>query len=202
MSIAVFLAALIVAIAMGIPIAFALLAAGLALMVQLDLFDAQIMAQNLINGADSYALLAIPFFILAGELMNAGGISQRIIDLPMNLVYGVCMFGFACATLRSVQVAVMNWRRGYGSLERPEAADEIEAQRLRDRAVAGGCPGREQEERKQRRGDVRHARRSSAATGTETQRSMLFERTAARSSSTTRATRRTENSGSATADSR
>jgi TRAP-type transport system large permease protein len=86
MSIAVFLIALIVAIAMGIPIAFALLAAGLALMVQLDLFDAQIMAQNLINGADSYALLAIPFFILAGELMNAGGISQRIIDLPMKLV--------------------------------------------------------------------------------------------------------------------
>ena len=50
---------------------------------------------------------------------------MTIIDLPMNLVYGVCMFGFACATLRSVQVAVLNWRRGYGLLERPEAADEI-----------------------------------------------------------------------------
>ena len=50
---------------------------------------------------------------------------MTIIDLPMNLVYGVCMFGFACATLRSGQVAVRNWRRGYGSLERPEAADEI-----------------------------------------------------------------------------
>lgn len=50
---------------------------------------------------------------------------MTIIDLPMNLVYGVCMFGFACATLRSVQVGVLNWRRGYGLLERPEAADEI-----------------------------------------------------------------------------
>ena len=50
---------------------------------------------------------------------------MTIIDLPMNLVYGVCMFGFACATLRSLQVAVLNWRRGYGLLERPEAADEI-----------------------------------------------------------------------------
>ena len=39
-----------------------------------------------VNGADSYELLAIPFFILAGELMNAGGISQRIIDLPIKLV--------------------------------------------------------------------------------------------------------------------
>ncbi|HKU86464.1 MAG TPA: TRAP transporter small permease [Casimicrobiaceae bacterium] len=50
---------------------------------------------------------------------------MTIIDLPMNLVYGVCMFGFACATLRSIQVAIMNWRRGYGLLERPDAADEI-----------------------------------------------------------------------------
>jgi TRAP-type C4-dicarboxylate transport system permease small subunit len=50
---------------------------------------------------------------------------MTIIDLPMNLVYGVCMFGFACATLRSLQGAVLNWRRGYGLLERPEAADEI-----------------------------------------------------------------------------
>ena len=50
---------------------------------------------------------------------------MTIIDLPMNLVYGVCMFGFACATLRSIQVAVLNWRRGYGLLERPEAAEEI-----------------------------------------------------------------------------
>jgi TRAP-type C4-dicarboxylate transport system permease small subunit len=50
---------------------------------------------------------------------------MTIIDLPMNLVYGVCMFGFACAALRSVQVAVLNWRRGYSALERPDLADEI-----------------------------------------------------------------------------
>lgn len=86
MSIVIFLAGLLIAILMGIPIALALLVAGLGLMIQLDLFDAQIMAQNLMNGADSYSLLAIPFFILAGEAMNAGGISQRIIDLPMKLV--------------------------------------------------------------------------------------------------------------------
>lgn len=49
---------------------------------------------------------------------------MTIIDLPMNLVYGVCMFGFACATLRSVQVGVLNWRRGYSVLERPEIAIE------------------------------------------------------------------------------
>lgn len=38
------------------------------------------------NGADSFSLLAIPFFVLAGEIMNAGGLSKRIVDLPMKLV--------------------------------------------------------------------------------------------------------------------
>ena len=40
----------------------------------------------MVNGADSFSLLAIPFFVLAGEIMNAGGLSQRIVDLPMKLV--------------------------------------------------------------------------------------------------------------------
>lgn len=86
MSIPIFLAGLGIAIALGVPIALSLLVAALALMLHLNLFDAQIMAQNLMNGADSYSLLAIPFFILAGEAMNAGGLSSRIIDLPMKLV--------------------------------------------------------------------------------------------------------------------
>jgi tripartite ATP-independent transporter DctM subunit len=68
------------------PIAFALLVCGLALMWHLDMFDTQILAQNLINGADNFPLLAVPFFILAGELMNVGGLSRRIIDIAMALV--------------------------------------------------------------------------------------------------------------------
>src|SRR5436309_2737750 len=44
------------------------------------------------------------------------------IDLPMNSVYSVCMFGFACAAVRSVQVAIRHWRQGYSVLERPESA--------------------------------------------------------------------------------
>jgi tripartite ATP-independent transporter DctM subunit len=86
MTVAVFLISLIGCILIGIPVAFSLLLCGLALMVTLDMLDIQIMAQNLINGADSFPLLAIPFFVLAGELMNAGGISKRIVDLPMKLV--------------------------------------------------------------------------------------------------------------------
>ena len=56
------------------------------MMWHLDMFDAQILAQNLINGADSFPLLAVPFFMLAGELMNAGGLSRRIVQFAMALV--------------------------------------------------------------------------------------------------------------------
>jgi tripartite ATP-independent transporter DctM subunit len=86
MTIAVFLGSLLGAMALGMPIAFALLICGIALMVHLDIFDAQIIAQNLINGADSFPLMAVPFFMLAGEVMNVGGLSKRIIDLAMALV--------------------------------------------------------------------------------------------------------------------
>jgi hypothetical protein len=68
------------------PIAFSLLASGVALMWHLDLFDAQILAQNVIGGADSFPLLAVPFFMLAGEIMNAGGLSKRIVDFALALV--------------------------------------------------------------------------------------------------------------------
>src|SRR4051794_10153489 len=86
MTILVFVGSLLLAMAMGIPIAYALLASGVALMLHLDLFDAQILAQNVINGADSFPLLAVPFFMLAGEIMNVGGLSRRIVDFAMALV--------------------------------------------------------------------------------------------------------------------
>ena len=86
MTVALFLGSLLAAMAIGVPIAFALLLSGVALMWQLDLFDAQILAQNVINGADSFPLLAVPFFMLAGEIMNVGGLSSRIVRLALTLV--------------------------------------------------------------------------------------------------------------------
>ncbi|WP_062192413.1 TRAP transporter large permease subunit [Caldimonas taiwanensis] len=86
MTVAVFLVSLLGVMALGVPIAFALLASAVAMMWHLDLFDAQILAQNLINGADSFPLLAVPFFMLAGEIMNVGGLSQRIVNLALALV--------------------------------------------------------------------------------------------------------------------
>jgi TRAP-type transport system large permease protein len=81
MIITVFLVALLAAMSLGMPIAFALMTCGMAMMLYMGQFDAQILAQNLLSGADSFPLMAIPFFVLAGELMNAGGISRRIVDV-------------------------------------------------------------------------------------------------------------------------
>jgi tripartite ATP-independent transporter DctM subunit len=86
MTVLIFLGSLLGAMALGIPIAYSLLLSGVALMAHLDLFDAQILAQNTINGADSFPLLAVPFFMLAGEIMNVGGLSRRIVDLALTLV--------------------------------------------------------------------------------------------------------------------
>ncbi|WMD22159.1 TRAP transporter large permease subunit [Achromobacter seleniivolatilans] len=86
MTIAVFIGSLLGVMALGVPIAFALLASGVALMWHLDIFDSQILAQNVIGGADSFPLLAVPFFMLAGEIMNVGGLSRRIVDLALALV--------------------------------------------------------------------------------------------------------------------
>jgi tripartite ATP-independent transporter DctM subunit len=86
MTVTIFLGSLLGAMALGVPIAYALLASGVALMWHLDLFDAQILAQNVINGADSFPLLAVPFFMLAGEIMNVGGLSSRIVKFALALV--------------------------------------------------------------------------------------------------------------------
>ena len=80
MTIIVFVGSLLAAMALGMPLAFSLLVSGLALMLHLDLFDTQIVSQNLISGADNFPLMAVPFFMLAGELMNAGGMSRRIVN--------------------------------------------------------------------------------------------------------------------------
>ena len=86
MTIAIFLGSLLGAMALGIPIAFSLLLCGSALMWHMSMFDPQILAQNVINGADSFPLLAVPFFMLAGEVMNAGGLSRRIVNFALTLV--------------------------------------------------------------------------------------------------------------------
>jgi len=86
MTIAIFLFSLLGAMALGMPIAFALIVCAVAMMYQLNMMDPQIIAQNLIAGADSFPLMAAPFFLLAGEVMNSGGLSKRIVNVALTLV--------------------------------------------------------------------------------------------------------------------
>lgn len=86
MTISIFMLSLLGAMAIGMPIAFALIICGVALMTSLDIYDSQIIAQNVINGVDSFPLMAVPFFILAGEIMNVGGLARRILNFAIALV--------------------------------------------------------------------------------------------------------------------
>ncbi len=92
MTVSVFIFSLLGAMAIGMPIAYSLLVCGLALMAYmagtgaLPAFDSQILAQRFVDGADNFPLLAVPFFLLAGEFMNAGGLSRRIVNLAMAWV--------------------------------------------------------------------------------------------------------------------
>lgn len=86
MTLTIFAVALLGAMVIGVPIAFSLLISSLALMYHLDFFDSQIIAQNLINGANNFPLMAVPFFMLAGEVMTSGGLAKRIVVFALTLV--------------------------------------------------------------------------------------------------------------------
>ena len=82
----VFVAGMLVLMGIGMNMALALVLTGAAMSWVLGFWDTQLLAQNLVAGVDSFPLLAVPFFILAGELMNSGGISRRIIDMAQAWV--------------------------------------------------------------------------------------------------------------------
>lgn len=86
MTLVVFLVSLIGSMLIGLPIAFSLLFSGVSMMAFMNGFNAQILSQNLFSGADSFSMMAVPFFILAGEFMNRGGITKRIVNFANSLV--------------------------------------------------------------------------------------------------------------------
>ena len=82
----VFSAGMLVLMGIGMNMALALVLTGAGMAWVLGFWDTQLLAQNLVAGIDSFPLLAVPVFILAGELMNSGGISKRIIDMAQAWV--------------------------------------------------------------------------------------------------------------------
>ena len=67
------------------------------------------------------AFLGAMTFYTVQMMQKMGNYQMTIVDLPMNIVYGVVLFGFAAMALRSVWVANVHWQRGYSVLERPES---------------------------------------------------------------------------------
>ena len=82
----VFSVGMLALMGIGMNMALALVLTGAGMAWVLEFWDTQLLAQNLVAGVDSFPLLAVPFFILAGELMNSGGISRRIIAMAQAWV--------------------------------------------------------------------------------------------------------------------
>lgn len=81
-----FLVALFGFILMNVPIAFALVLTSIVLSFFFGSFSAALLAQNVVRGIDSFPIMAIPFFLLAGEIMNYGGISKRIVAFAQTIL--------------------------------------------------------------------------------------------------------------------
>ncbi|MDR2772384.1 MAG: TRAP transporter large permease subunit [Elusimicrobiota bacterium] len=98
MIIALFLGCLIGGIALGIPIALSLLLSSFGLMVYLDQYHTQLFAMHFMRGAESPAMMALPFFVLAGEFMNRGGLTMRIVNFA-NVFVGRFRGGLGYVTI-------------------------------------------------------------------------------------------------------
>lgn len=101
MTLLVFLVALIGSMLIGLPIAFSLLFSGVSMMLYMNGFNSQILSQNLFSGADSFSMMAVPFFILAGEFMNRGGITKRIVNAA-NAIVGHVRGGLGYVSIMAI----------------------------------------------------------------------------------------------------
>ncbi|WP_338788318.1 TRAP transporter large permease [Metabacillus sp. FJAT-53654] len=109
----VFLLTLFLFLLIGVPVAISMLSSAIVMLAVLGLFDTGILGDYLVKGANNFSLMAIPFFILTGEIMNAGGVSKRIVEFASAFVghirgglgYVVIMSGVIFAGLSGSAVA-------------------------------------------------------------------------------------------------
>lgn len=86
MELIVFLGSLFGFLALGIPICIVLVLCSIALMVFSGMWDTMIIPQAMMDGANNYPLMAIPFFVFAGEIMSEGGLSKRVVQLAQLMI--------------------------------------------------------------------------------------------------------------------
>ena len=80
MALLVFFGVLAVLLVIGVPVGISLIGCAIALMTFLGMFNPSVIAQQMVTASNSAALMAIPFFMFAGEIMARGGLSKRIVD--------------------------------------------------------------------------------------------------------------------------
>ncbi|HHE9464841.1 TPA: TRAP transporter large permease, partial [Haemophilus influenzae 10810] len=71
---------------LGVPVALSMLLSASIMLYHLDMFDTQLITENFVMGTNNFPLMAIPFFMLTGEIMKHGGISERIINFATSMV--------------------------------------------------------------------------------------------------------------------
>lgn len=81
-------------------------------------------AMALLTDVLRIAFLGAAVVLTVQMMMKMGNYKMTIVDLPMNIVYGVCLVGFAAMCLRSIWVMRVHIQRGYSVLERPESSME------------------------------------------------------------------------------
>ncbi|MBZ4654193.1 MAG: transporter large permease protein [Peptococcaceae bacterium] len=143
----IFLVSLFGFLAFGIPVAFALILSTAALMLFHNNFDAQIVVQHMMAGAENYTLMSIPFFMLAGEIMNQGGISVRIVKFANDLIGHVrgglgYVTVVACMIFAGVSGTAVADTAAVGSILHPVMKKEgYESDRSAALICAAGCTG-------------------------------------------------------------
>ena len=108
---AVLFISLILLLVAGVPIAFVLCGSSIIAILSTNDIHNAIVIQRMFSGSGSFTLLAIPFFVLAGNLMSSGGISKRLVNL-CNSLFGTCAFfaaisGSSAATAAAVGTIII-----------------------------------------------------------------------------------------------
>ncbi|XGW41788.1 TRAP transporter large permease [Haemophilus influenzae] len=108
-----FLCSLFLLLFLGVPVALSMLLSASIMLYHLDMFDTQLITENFVMGTNNFPLMAIPFFMLTGEIMKHGGISERIINFATSMVghikgglgYVAIIYGLIFAGLSGSAVA-------------------------------------------------------------------------------------------------
>ena len=81
-----FFGSLFLFLALGVPISLVLILCAMVMMYTSGMWDAMTIPNIMLDGANNFPLMAIPFFVFAGEIMAAGGLSKRVVQLSQLLV--------------------------------------------------------------------------------------------------------------------